>query len=497
MSKIDSDHLISITKATIDKFLKTKDPNDCIGLYTFYYYTARWQKTNQIRCSVKYASKGLKISEARIREAKKKLKKLLLIEDIKKIDQKTKKIEGWYIKINHIFKKETINPTLSDFHRVEKHKGGESHPLGFPQSGKKGTNTLSTNRLNTLSTNNIYKDSKKNPFDIIPSFEKYEIIPTIYNILDDLIKIGKFPHKLPKDRKNPSKLIRKTISYIKMIKSGRFAREIKLEKDWEKRWISEWPNIRGYDTWREVKNLIILSLKNFVSDKQESRKVGKGIWFPKDINQFFFNSRNIGEPGKSMFLKYLNIKSKTASGYKSGWQKNKLPNSIHSSLEKFLKKEKIHFDDYESLQFWSNMNQLYSWYQKNNERLIRYNQAYHDNGWGYHCGHVENFFYMVMKYLSEEMGSKFRCRPLPIDPENSYWRNFRAYMLNGFNIELNMDSKLEKEVDHIIKKKEEDIYKDKISNEIKKIKIECGEVGMPIPSPESLRKMAKERLEEK
>lgn len=53
--------LVILTKQTLDIFLKQNNGADLIALYTFYYYTAKWQEANQIKCttsSVKNFKKG-------------------------------------------------------------------------------------------------------------------------------------------------------------------------------------------------------------------------------------------------------------------------------------------------------------------------------------------------------------------------------------------------------------------------------------------------------
>ena len=65
---------IVLSKPTLDLFLKQENPGDLIALYTFYYYTAKWQRTNQPRCTEKYAMKGLKWGRDKLRKTKKQLK---------------------------------------------------------------------------------------------------------------------------------------------------------------------------------------------------------------------------------------------------------------------------------------------------------------------------------------------------------------------------------------------------------------------------------------
>ena len=51
--------LVILTKQTLDIFLRLENPSELIALYTFYYYTAKWQQTNQIKCTSSYVAKAL------------------------------------------------------------------------------------------------------------------------------------------------------------------------------------------------------------------------------------------------------------------------------------------------------------------------------------------------------------------------------------------------------------------------------------------------------
>lgn len=147
--------LIIITKQTFDAFLRSDFPADLIALYNFYYYTAKWQETNQPKCTTGYTAEGLKWSEAKVRRAKKELMRLGLVEDVQ---QKVNgKVTGCFIKLNYILKQETVHHT-NDFSQG----GNESnHPYDFPQGGnvhrveKLQTNALSSNNINALSADNI------------------------------------------------------------------------------------------------------------------------------------------------------------------------------------------------------------------------------------------------------------------------------------------------------------------------------------------------------
>lgn len=157
------DQLVIITKQTLDVFLQQDNPADLIGLYTFYYYTAKWQKTNQIRCTTSYAANGLHMGEQKIRTLKKQLIELGLIEDVA-VRNNLNQIEGHYIRMKYIFRQDTTAgqvPTLAKNHSVENEDCEKSHTCKKPQCGKSHsvenckTNALSDNKENALSDSNL------------------------------------------------------------------------------------------------------------------------------------------------------------------------------------------------------------------------------------------------------------------------------------------------------------------------------------------------------
>jgi uncharacterized phage protein (TIGR02220 family) len=155
MAEVNSieNNLVILTKQTIDAFLKTENPADVIALYIFYYYTAKWQKTNQPKCTTNYVANGLKWSEARTRKIKKELLNLGLIENISVKDE-SGKISGHYIRLNYIIKPST----LEEIHRVENPQGGKNNRvenLGTNALSNDNLNALSSNKENALNNNNI------------------------------------------------------------------------------------------------------------------------------------------------------------------------------------------------------------------------------------------------------------------------------------------------------------------------------------------------------
>lgn len=135
---------IVLSKPLLDKLLLEPNPADLIGLYCFYYYTAKWQNTNRPKATINYTSTGIRWGNDKVRAVKKRLKQLKLIEDIT-VRNELGRITGHYVKVNFIWKSNTIEDTLH-------------HPMDFTKAGilpglaKPDINALSTNNKNALNT---------------------------------------------------------------------------------------------------------------------------------------------------------------------------------------------------------------------------------------------------------------------------------------------------------------------------------------------------------
>ncbi len=153
------DNIVILSKQTIDLFLKQKNPADLIALYCFYYYTAKWQKTNQPRATISYVAEGLKWGKDKTRNNKQKLIKLGLVEDIRNTNAQGR-VEGWYVKIKYLWKK-------------------ENHPTGSPEGGlnhkveKSEPNALSVGNTNALSANR--KSEQSSPKLSFGEFKKVKL----------------------------------------------------------------------------------------------------------------------------------------------------------------------------------------------------------------------------------------------------------------------------------------------------------------------------------
>lgn len=153
--------LVILTKQTLDVFFRQENAAELIALYTFYYYTAKWQQTNQPKCTTDYVAKALHWKRNKVCRVKKQLVEFGLIEDVRIVDHVTKKVQGYYIKMNYIFKKETLEksqciPNPPTGNEIQGASVSQTEGVAFGY-----TNALSTDNTNALSTNNLKKESKK------------------------------------------------------------------------------------------------------------------------------------------------------------------------------------------------------------------------------------------------------------------------------------------------------------------------------------------------
>ena len=187
-----------ISKSIIDLCLKEENPADLISLYTFYYYTAKWQKTNQIRATAGYCMQGLKFGESRFTKANKKLRELGLIKSFKgkgTIDS------NWYIQINFIWTKRKVDSLITESNTLKnegvrtplKTKSLENQVLG-----KQGTNALNVNNINALSVdrvNALNGDSLADGRDCVSAEREISYVE------ENFKEIFKAPRDLPKNSK--------------------------------------------------------------------------------------------------------------------------------------------------------------------------------------------------------------------------------------------------------------------------------------------------------
>lgn len=95
---IDDEPLI-ISKKLIDTLLQFKNRfSDLLSLYCFYYYTDKWQHTDQLKITINYTAKEIGWGRNKVIYIKSILKRLGLIEDIVQYDSNGR-IIGYFVKV--------------------------------------------------------------------------------------------------------------------------------------------------------------------------------------------------------------------------------------------------------------------------------------------------------------------------------------------------------------------------------------------------------------
>ena len=143
---------ISIPKATFDALLqqKTVKAANIVAVYTFLYYTAIWQQTNQPKCTVSYIIKGLGLSRSVVRSCRKQLKQMGLIEDV--VEKEKGQIKYHYVRVRFL---EGINKSKSK-------KAKSVHPTKTERVGQPPVNALSNNNTMFAVLTNVQTGSLLN-----------------------------------------------------------------------------------------------------------------------------------------------------------------------------------------------------------------------------------------------------------------------------------------------------------------------------------------------
>lgn len=169
--------LIIFTKATCDTFLKNGNFSELFSLYGFYYYTAKWQKTNQPKCTTEYVAKNLHWSKDKVIKVKKQLLEFGLIEDAKHIDEQGR-VKGHYIKMNYIFKKDTLSTNIGSIQGMQTQSQCVETPenVHTPLNPEGGFEGMYSGKINEY-----YKNSCEN--QIKPdSYAKNSTLPKIQRV---------------------------------------------------------------------------------------------------------------------------------------------------------------------------------------------------------------------------------------------------------------------------------------------------------------------------
>lgn len=299
----DNEPLI-FSKSVIDLLLQQKKyRSELIGLYTFYYYTGKWQKTNQPKATSSYVSKGLGWNEDKVRKIKKELIKLSLIKDIIYKDPITKKIKGHYIQVEFIWGKQAVTRIMNNYNK--KQMPQKTTLPGNPEGGfdpgvvSGGANTLSVNNKNTLSVNNkvLSKDN------------------TVQNKKEEILS-----SKNKKDKKylDLSKELKEIIQENKKVNKNsstqRWSKEIKnlIEKDLiEDTWGKKYKRVKNALLWykENINNQYTPVIESGTSLRKKFTSLENQMNQDKKINKDNKSSRGEGlsAPGIQDYNKLYNI----------------------------------------------------------------------------------------------------------------------------------------------------------------------------------------------
>lgn len=140
-----ADNLLIINQETIERLFQEEN-KDTLVLYMFYYKTAKWQKHNPIKASDDYTMKCLHWGDHKLKNIKKRLKEMELIEIEKRFNEK-KQVNGWYIRVNYFNSSGAISSSAISPLVAEQH-----HKI-----------LLDNNNINTNNNNKkeIYKERNK------------------------------------------------------------------------------------------------------------------------------------------------------------------------------------------------------------------------------------------------------------------------------------------------------------------------------------------------
>lgn len=146
-----ADDLLIMSRATVDILFKQDNCADLIALYSFYYKTAKWQKTNSIKATDEYVKKCLSWGKDKVRRNKNILKELGLINIIQRREQG--KVIGWYVEVNYLVTNKKSNIVIQEDLFQEDLSS---------RTGSQDTNAL-RNKIKVLEelNNNILKENKK------------------------------------------------------------------------------------------------------------------------------------------------------------------------------------------------------------------------------------------------------------------------------------------------------------------------------------------------
>lgn len=289
---------IILSKPLLDRLLEEDEFPELLALYTFYYYTAKWQQTNRPRATTSYVAKGIGWGIGKVKRIKQKLIQLGLIQSMKETDQ-AGRVTGWYVQVNFIWsdskipeaQKPNVWEGLSLRTSPEQIKMiNEIQKVGFPAGGlssgwiiqrveNQPTNALSYIRLNALSYNksNALSANNKMLGTKVPGGSSMNLLS------ESVPRIIEFWNSLPKTQthRNPNTKTYNAIQYrLKNLMSGLPVEHTKKKKPIKQ--LSDFCTKFGVDpnilykkhSEAEIKNI----LKTIHDDLTDKRDLPSVLW---------------------------------------------------------------------------------------------------------------------------------------------------------------------------------------------------------------------------
>lgn len=156
MHVLDANELFGITAYTYDRIMEVGGKNwpDAFALYFKLLKQSRMQQTNITYSLNSFLKNGLWWGDDRLKNAKKILKELWLVDDVVVRNDRWI-IEGHYIRVNYLIDENKVRTQGITYNLSTKgvHPGmDETHNWDWPTSGQTDTNALNTKYINAWST---------------------------------------------------------------------------------------------------------------------------------------------------------------------------------------------------------------------------------------------------------------------------------------------------------------------------------------------------------
>lgn len=157
-----ADELLIVNKKTIDTLMELDNSADCIALYVFYYKTAKWQKTNQIKATDTYAMKCLGWGKQKLMRTKETLRTNGLIDIVQTRDGEGK-IKGWYIRLHYLVTQRELSDCKVVIQKYQNPQVDES------TSGEQNTNALRQNNKCLKTEEEVLKGEFATLWELYPN----------------------------------------------------------------------------------------------------------------------------------------------------------------------------------------------------------------------------------------------------------------------------------------------------------------------------------------